>query len=655
MKPVSLSHVAALDVEHGCYRADIDGLRAIAVFVVVICHYWPRVLPGGFSGVDVFFVISGHVITRLIHAELAGGEFRITAFWARRLRRLLPSLLLVVATVLSLAWLSEPDSEYRLLGRSAAAALTFSSNILFYLTEGYFEPASADNMLLHTWSLGAEMEFYLIWPILLTASFGRRWSFAFLTGVGIVSFLINVWCLRADPPADFYLLPARLWEMSVGGLLALAAGAGCRVPYATFIGMGGFALIIGSALLLDGGLAYPGVWALAPVAGALAIIMAGSASWLNRIVLSAVPVVYLGRISYQLYLWHWPLLVVLRQYGVDEHPLALGAMLVLGTGLSGATEAFVERPFRRRARPDEWLGRHRIGVLSGVAAALLIAGLLAPGIRLDASRPPRWVDEIAGYQFDHAREYRQRVCFLDADQGAEAFAEFCTQPSPSLQPAVHRASVLLWGDSHAAHLYPGLRDAADHVQFDLLQLTASGCPPILDVVIAPRPRCAEIVQHAIATITRIRPDTVILAANWRFYSARPGWPDISPERLGPTCAWLRSVGVQRIIVVGPVPNWRPTLPDVLIAWQKRTGARLLPARLPEQQPDPFAAEPTLLRVADQQQAAYLSPRSVLCDAAGCLVTISGPSPVALTAWDAAHLTTAGSRLLGGPLAAMAWH
>ncbi|MDR3576821.1 MAG: acyltransferase family protein [Anaerolineaceae bacterium] len=628
------------------YRPDIDGLRAIAVLFVILFHAWPSLVPGGFVGVDVFFVISGFLITGIINDAVTKDRFSFSHFYARRLRRLIPSLLIVIACVLVVGWITETNNDYRFLGRAATASLLFFANIFFYLTSNYFDVTADNNILLHMWSLGVEEQFYLFWPILVLLSHVLKRPRSLLLGISLLSFVVNVWLRHADVSADFYLLPSRLWELSTGGLLIFFPWDNLRgVLKCHAMGVGGLALILLSGGLLNEKLSFPGYWAAFPVGGAVLLIAAGSASWVNKAILSVAPLRFVGRISYQLYLWHWPLLVFARRLGLEGAWEIIG-ILVMAFAASWMTERFVERPFRFPRHHQAWLTRRAVPVLIGGVAVLLVLSQTVHALRLRALDAPLWVQDLGHYKYDWGKKYRFHTCFLD---GADTFSDFCVHPA-GIGADLKRPIVVLWGDSHAAHLYPGLSRIAVQMGFTLIQLTSSGCPPLVGVAVEARPHCQDTRRHELEEIARIHPDSIILGAFWGLYNGQEGWPQISLQQLDATLVRLHQMGIKKIVVVGPVPVWQPTLPDALIAWQQKTGARLWPDRIKDGlKTEPFEFDPQLRAVVERNGAIYVSALSVFCDGTGCLTLGSQSGESEPLTWDYGHLTDSGSALLAAEI------
>ena len=293
------------------YRPDIDGLRAIAVMLVVNFHAFPLAMPGGFIGVDIFFVISGFLITGIIARELSENRFSLIGFYNRRIRRIFPALIVVLAAVLVMGWLWMLPHAYAQLSSDVFASAAFAANFALMLQSGYFDIESAKKPLLHLWSLGIEEQFYLAWPLVLIIA--ARWRLRWLEiagGIALASFAMNVALVGHDPVATFYLPVTRAWELLVGAVLALAWArvdqSGTASNRRATIGL---ALIVLAAAVLNVDRAFPGWWALLPIAGS-ALLLSAPASWVNRTLLGWPPVVWIGLISYPLYLWHWPLLVI---------------------------------------------------------------------------------------------------------------------------------------------------------------------------------------------------------------------------------------------------------------------------------------------------------------------------------------------------------
>lgn len=364
----SLSSTSSLS-----YRADIDGLRAVAVLGVILYHAFPNSLPGGFSGVDIFFVISGYLISGILYKGVTQGTFRFADFYARRVRRLFPSLIVLLVLCLGYGRVLLLPDEFREVGRQVAAGTLFLQNFVFWSQSGYFDVSSDLKPLLHLWSLAVEEQFYLIFPPLMILLWKRRWPFAPVIGLLLAgSLVLNLVMSCQDPVPDFFLTPYRSWEFLGGALLAWHhferghAGKSHGVWMAPL----GFGLLAGSMILLHSGQPYPGWRAMFPVTGTLLLIGAGSHAWFNRTILSHRIAVAIGLVSYPLYLFHWPLLSFLRIVKGAHPPWTYTVIaLMIALALTLATYFLVERPLRRSR------SRYVVASLVGVFAASGFVGL----------------------------------------------------------------------------------------------------------------------------------------------------------------------------------------------------------------------------------------------------------------------------------------
>jgi peptidoglycan/LPS O-acetylase OafA/YrhL len=427
------------------YRADIDGLRAIAVIGVVLFHAGLGV-SGGFVGVDVFFVISGFLITSLILRDLDRGSFSIVDFWERRARRIFPALAVVVIVTLIAGWFLMLPFGFQVLGQSVVALTVFASNMQFWRTSGYFDPAAEENPLLHTWSLSVEEQFYLVVPLLLLLVFtlGRQKWVGILLSVGIVVSLVGaeLW-LRRDPSGSFYLLPSRAWELGAGSLLALARPlASSRLRGC--LGWLGLALIFFTFFAYDAKTAFPGMAAIPPVLGTVLLIWSGmsddeeiSFCGAHRLLASKV-LVGIGLLSYSFYLWHWPFFAFHRYLfsQAPAVPLAIGYIFI-ALLLSALSLRYVEKPFRKGKLVTS---RKHVFLFTGLVSALvLIVGLSMWRTRGVPSRMPTVVAEYDAVKGDE-KFPKSPVAGYDENN----FTHLGEQGKP--------CGVVLWGDSHAGVL-----------------------------------------------------------------------------------------------------------------------------------------------------------------------------------------------------------
>jgi peptidoglycan/LPS O-acetylase OafA/YrhL len=359
----------ALDRVKESYRPDIDGLRAFAVLSVVFYHAFPNVVRGGYVGVDIFFVISGFLISSILLKEMAGGFFSFTIFYGRRVRRIFPALIVCLALVLAYGFVSLLPSELMQLGKHVFFGATFLSNIAIWNETGYFEIAATLKPLLHLWSLGIEEQFYIFWPALLWTAIRLRITVGRLVVVlFLASFSINVLLSTTSILEDFFLPVPRFWEFLAGTALAICRQNVLAPHIRSWIASAGFAALLGSVALFKAELRFPGWWALLPVGGALALMSAGPEALVNRTVLSNRIVVFVGLISYPLYLWHWPLIsyAYIIRLGKTPTPLMAIGLVIAAFLLAWATYRFIECPIR--------FGAHRRSRTRITVACMIILG-----------------------------------------------------------------------------------------------------------------------------------------------------------------------------------------------------------------------------------------------------------------------------------------
>jgi peptidoglycan/LPS O-acetylase OafA/YrhL len=619
------------------YRPDVDGLRALAVLFVLAFHAFPQSVSGGFIGVDVFFVISGFLISGIIFTELSAHEsFSLREFYFRRVRRLFPALIVVIAATLLAGWLFLFPRDLIRLGRQTAAAAAFIANLHFWKQSGYFSPDASDVPLLHLWSLGVEEQFYIVWPPLLMLLWRRRaWLEPAIVVIALASFALNV-AFVLHGSFSFYFPAARAWELMLGAFLALrrdlVATLKAKAPgFRDWSGVAGFILVFSAACLFRDDAPYPGWRALAPTIGAGLIIASGPDGWIGRRLLGSKPAVAIGLISYPLYLWHWPILWLLRVFYPEADPRMRAAACCIAVVAAWLTYRFLEEPVRRL------YSRAPLRTVSSLVAAM--AGLLAvAGIFSYDGLPGRWRDpaiaSLLTYKFDEVKTYRVGSCHLRPEQGVAEFTPDCFGDHPS---AKRRA--ILWGDSGATALYPGLK-AVNDGSLDIAELTASACPPfIVDYTPeASRPNCASINDFVFKYIEQTRPDIVIL-------SSAPAYKTDVAAQFQRTISRVRAAGVPTIVVVGPPPIWPEPLPRMILRKYFNGLAGKIPDRL-SLPPSALAAATTLDAaigaVTKTSDALYVSAFHRLCTDDGACVAMINDEP---SVWDGFHLTQGGSTLV----------
>jgi peptidoglycan/LPS O-acetylase OafA/YrhL len=601
------------------YRPDIDGLRAIAVMLVVSFHAFPEAMPGGFIGVDIFFVISGFLITGIIVRELDQQRFSLVAFYNRRIRRIFPALIVVLVVTLVLGWLWMLPAAYAQLSGDVFASAAFFANIALLLQSGYFDIESGKKPLLHLWSLGIEEQFYLFWPLILMLVARLRLSMlAAASVIALLSFILNVALIGSNPVATFYLPFTRAWELLAGAALACSWSQVSQETRPSNLRAGfGILLIAAAAIVLDTRRAFPGWWAVLPIAGS-ALLLSAPAAWGCRHLLASRPMVRIGLISYPLYLWHWPLLVFFAI--IKFAPLTLlerGLIVGLSFVLAWLTYRFVEIPFR--------FGRPSPLRIAGLCAAMVLVaaagGIVVEGRGFDFRLPAeiRAMTDVP----EQTSQWRVHECMLDLSHEM-SFAESCAERD-------RRPLVLVWGDSTAAALLPGLRKAQQTHDFGLAQFTSSSCIPALNTDVAGTPNCRAVNDKILSLARELKPDIVLLHGTWDRYL----------DGVAATVIALKKETNARVVVLGSVPWWKRGLPNEVLRYFM-LHHRLIPERSSRAAADGSAAafRDRLVPLG----AEFISAWDVMCNADGCLALI-GDTAGDLSASDQAHLTEKGSVFL----------
>ena len=616
--------------EEPTYRRDIDGLRAIAVLAVVGYHAFPGIVPGGFIGVDVFFVISGFLISTILIRSITSGEFSYYEFYAARLRRLAPALLLVLVACLGGGWLTLLATEYEQLGKHVAAGAAFIANLACWAEAGYFDTTALSKPLLHLWSLGVEEQFYFVWPALLALTWRRKGSFAkTILVVALISFAVNLVFGRVDPLGNFFSPISRFWELMLGALLASsAASSGATSPRKSNLGSAiGLLVVVLLSLLFTPHHSFPGVWALLPTAATCLIISSSSESWVNRVILSSRPLVAIGLVSYPWYLWHWPLLSFAQI--LNDGPCSVQVRLVLVAAsliLAGATYLILERPVRA-ARNNRLLPPLlALALLAAAGAGLLVYAAEGFQARVLHGNP-------AGFPRESIDDPEVDKCFL-LEKQTLPFRRDCDGAGAT-------PLVLVWGDSHARSLALGFAALARTEQFGLAIYAASGCPPIIDFSVSIRPNCRAINDFVLDRIKALRPKTVVLSAFWALYNGYSGWSALDSEKLKTTLTLLKQAGVPNVVVFGNVPTY--LIPQPRIGIEKFVSQQFNRTYY-KFNPDAKRADQNIRSIASAANVTFVSPIDLLCNEDGCLISSSADEldPIA---WDYGHLTKSGASLL----------
>lgn len=646
---------------------DINGLRALAVAAVVMFHFDVPGFSGGFIGVDIFFVISGFLMTQIICSRMlaADGGYSAVDFYRARARRIVPALAVLIGVLVALGAVFLIPLEYASLGRNALSALLFVSNIVFWRSSGYFETASHDNWLLHTWSLSVEWQFYLLLPILLLGLHrfrgGRHLRTAVLV-LAVLSLLLSATMSSIRPAAAFYLLPTRCWELFAGGIAYFYQQ---RLRPHPLIDVGALAVIGASMHLYSSALPYPGYWALIPVAATALLLAAGSVSPL----LNNRPMQFVGEISYSLYLWHWPLMVGMQYLGLPLTPAHQFAMMVLALLLAYLSFRFVEMPFRRRARPPLPAARIETALPAAAFSLIMLATLavyMSDGLpqRLPAERRATVLANQARIDdWDYPERCQQNFRKQFPDGGGAA-PVYCTIGASS------ERKILLWGDSIVEQLYPSaVQMAGTPGNPQIVMGTYAGCVPVRSLNRTEAGfDCPGFNQKLFERALQPDIQTVVLGGAWTFAlgngdaqrsAMRPCSPAgscdsfsspgaaiaFTENQLTMDIAALTKLG-KRVLLILPFPGYQR--PVALYLARGGLDARFLIPKLSHRQHLERNAPATamLRRIAAAQSVRLIDPAEILCARGECEFERGG---VALYR-DGEHLVPDGARLLTPALA-----
>jgi peptidoglycan/LPS O-acetylase OafA/YrhL len=511
------------------FRPDIEGLRAIAILTVVAYHAGVPGFQGGYIGVDVFFVLSGYLITGLLVKEMeTKGRIDLRAFYARRIRRLLPASTLALLVTIIVTYLVYSPIEQRGLPQTALATAAYVSNLYFARTAtDYFRPAGETNPLLHTWSLGVEEQFYVLWPVLVMIALrygGRRRLLSVMVAVAFLSFGLSVWLTSFRPPWAFFSSPTRAWEFALGALAVLLPGLH-SARAGRLIGWLGLAVTLVGAVMLGSNISYPGWAALLPVLGTVAVLRSGTSTPTGKL-LSARIFQFFGRLSYSWYLWHWPVLVLAATWGVVSLPVRIG-LAVLSLGIAGLSHKLVENPIRFHP-----LLLRRSTYALAMGAGLTIFGTGAALVFRELSY--RAAESPAQARFTKARQdvpviYRDK-CLADA---------FATDLKECVYGKKDSATtVVLFGDSYAAQWFPALQSIAESEGWRLVTLFKAACSPVDASYVYPLigrryTECEQWRASAFERIKEIRPSLVVVGHSALYLGSSPL---VSPP------SWLDGVG-----------------------------------------------------------------------------------------------------------------
>jgi peptidoglycan/LPS O-acetylase OafA/YrhL len=538
------------------YRPEIDGLRALAVMPVILFHAGFSAFKGGYVGVDIFFVISGYLITSIILADLAQGRFSLLGFYERRARRILPALFFVTFACIPVAWWLLLPADLQNFAQSLVAVATFSSNILFWLESGYFDTAAELKPLLHTWSLAVEEQYYLLFPLLLMLLWkaGRRWLWGALAVVFVASLWASAWGVEYSPVATFYLLPARGWELLVGVFIALAMWRRPAPHASRFVGealaIGGIVLIAFAVFTYDEQTLFPGLAALAPVVGTGMVILYARDGTLVKRWLSARLLVGIGLVSYSAYLWHHPIFAFAKYRSVDGLDIVTTMVLFFATWpLAYLSWRYVEGPFRNRRNFNR--SAILLGSTAGIAllAASGLYGHLSVGVpsRLDAQQLPVYEALMEAKQ-ERILNIRSGTCHFN-EKGQYAALQDFVEHWDCRSPDRGDGEILVFGDSHSADKAFALRQAG----VPITQLGGSNCPLVPSFV-------TPVTRHCDALFELARslngPDVIMLSG--RFTESL-----LTEAYLAEIIRYWNLPG-RRIVLFSPMPDFARPIKETLL-------------------------------------------------------------------------------------------
>jgi peptidoglycan/LPS O-acetylase OafA/YrhL len=616
------------------YRKDINGLRGLAVFAILIFHLDIGLLSGGYVGVDIFFVISGYLISNIIYRESLNGSFSLMTFYERRARRILPALVSTLIICSFFVYMQLFPNEIISYAKSMIASALFSANIYFYSALGYFSPSATEIPLLHLWSLGVEEQFYIIFPLcmmLLARRSSQFLSTALIISI-LVSLLLSQWMLKINPTAAFYLLPFRAFELLIGAFIAVGRLPGLKGRVLPLIvsSIGLFAILY-SLFLFNEETKFPGFSAFLPCLGAALIIWAGehNTMWSNKM-LSINPWQWLGKISYSLYLVHWPIIVFAKRLypyaGLFNYAASVLALCFI---LAYTNFYFVEQRFRYL----RLFNSQKALMLSAMLISLVVAtgstAIYKKGFPENLTLNTQLFKVFSFLLYDYKPIFRNGTCFQDYDLAPDG-----VDISSCVPKGTHDKTVMLWGDSHAAHLYSGLKESLEGRGYSFGMLASSLCPPIIGIEIAGRPHCKRFNEIALASILKLKPKLLILSATWPV-------DDHTMDLLEKTIQRLASENI-KLTLIGKSPIYKNAVP-ILISEQIKKGEEIQASHdLSFSEFQLIEADKKMMkRFGARRDVRYISVINNVCEQQFCPLVTADGTPIY---FDTSHLTESGSKL-----------
>lgn len=620
-------------------REDIQGLRGISVLSVLLYHAWPKLIPGGFVGVDIFFVISGFVITSTILRDFAGEGFSFANFYRRRIRRIFPALYFMMFSVLAASWFLLPPYDYIELGKTALATVAFSSNVIFLKFSGYFDGPATLKPLLHTWSLAVEEQFYFLYPILLILvhRYSPKRLRSILVIFALASLTLSIWMLKGHPSATFYLAPPRAFELLIGGILACPPTS-IEFEERTRKGLSliGLSLILIALFTYDHKTPFPGPTALIPCLGAALIIWTGAkeGNSLGGRWISVRPLTFLGDLSYSLYLWHWPILVLAKHYFMGELSYSVTFLcLIASLGASLLSFHLIERPFLQKSRGQ--LPYLQLGFGTMMCAAILSVAIVREKGIPERFPPAARIFFAASEDYNH-----NRTACHSAEEGTIPYDRSCTFGAQGVTP-----DVAVWGDSHGAELAIAIGERLHQMKRSVMEITASACPPSIGYSSPEYSQCVshndDTLKHLVAD-SRIR--TVILVVNFAKYKHLAYDSMLAGYRR--SVEHLQAKG-KHVVLVYPIPVYDFDPPSVL-GMRSKAGLPLEGIGMPRvsfEQENKATVEflNSIYRTGTMDR---IIPEEQLCDSYLCRVYKHGSH---VWYFNKSHLSLAGARAVASKI------
>jgi peptidoglycan/LPS O-acetylase OafA/YrhL len=618
------------------YRPEIDGLRAIAVFSVVFYHadfnfyingISYKFFKGGFLGVDIFFVISGYLITYLILENARKNKFSFKDFYERRARRLLPTLFLVITSSLFLGWLFMMPNQLKNLSGSSLSSLLFVSNFWFLAKESYFADISSLKPLLHTWSLSVEEQFYLIFPPFLYFLYKKKINSIKLifTFVILGSLTLATFGSYYFPELNFYILPTRIWELLVGAIVAqyhFKEKNEKTIKGVNFFSLLGIFLIFSSFFLFNNNTLHPSIFTSFTILGTTLIIFFYKEPSYVKKILSNKIIVGLGLISYSLYLWHFPIFAFQKLKSQTVSDFDKVEAIFLAIFISVISYFFVEKPFRNR----KLIKKKYFYTITLIYFIFLLVSCL--NIYKKNGLPQRFSTHERGlieFNYNYSKAYQVGKCHIELQNGdVENLFKNCTTD----KTAINKKIIYLWGDSLAAHLYPGIKKKYEG-EFNIWQKTTDKCKPFFSSVKNKNESaCLKINKYIFNETINLKPDKIFLSGFWSKGDLK---------FLKETIVELKKNNIQNIYLAGPVPRWSKPLPKLLLKKYKFDSN--LPVYLYDKnQINTFKLDVEFDLFAKENFINYLSPIKILCKKNYECLTKVGEEADAITNWDENHFT-----------------